>query len=47
MVDVEADGLTGERDTSEACATNVIYSVAYGDQPALIAEMSIGYIPLT
>jgi predicted homoserine dehydrogenase-like protein len=39
MVNVEADALAGAWLAKKAQATNVIYSMAYGDQPALIAEM--------
>jgi predicted homoserine dehydrogenase-like protein len=39
MVNVEADALAGAWLAKEARAKNVIYSMAYGDQPALIAEM--------
>jgi len=39
MVNVEADALAGAFLARKARAANVIYSMAYGDQPALIAEM--------
>jgi predicted homoserine dehydrogenase-like protein len=39
MVNVEADALAGPWLARKARAANVIYSMAYGDQPALIAEM--------
>jgi predicted homoserine dehydrogenase-like protein len=39
MVNVEADALAGAWLAREARAAGVIYSMAYGDQPALIAEM--------
>ncbi len=39
MVNVEADALAGPWLARKARAANVIYSLAYGDQPALIAEM--------
>jgi predicted homoserine dehydrogenase-like protein len=39
MVNVEADTLAGPLLACKARAANVIYSMAYGDQPALIAEM--------
>src|SRR5580692_3005946 len=39
MVNVEADALAGAYLAGKARAANVIYSLAYGDQPALIAEM--------
>jgi len=39
MVNVEADALAGPLLASEARAAGVVYSLAYGDQPALIAEM--------
>jgi predicted homoserine dehydrogenase-like protein len=38
MVNVEADALAGRWLARKARAANVIYSMAYGDQPALIAE---------
>jgi predicted homoserine dehydrogenase-like protein len=38
MVNVEADVLAGPLLASKARATGVVYSLAYGDQPALIAE---------
>ncbi len=39
MVNVEADALAGPWLSAKARAAGVIYSLAYGDQPALIAEM--------
>jgi predicted homoserine dehydrogenase-like protein len=39
MVNVEADALAGPWLATKARAGGVIYSLAYGDQPALIAEM--------
>jgi predicted homoserine dehydrogenase-like protein len=39
MVNVEADALAGPYLASKARAAGTIYSLAYGDQPALIAEM--------
>src|SRR6516225_6790133 len=39
MVNVEADALAGPWLAHKARAASVIYSMAYGDQPALIAEM--------
>jgi predicted homoserine dehydrogenase-like protein len=39
MVNVEADVLAGPLLAREARATGVVYSLAYGDQPALTAEM--------
>jgi predicted homoserine dehydrogenase-like protein len=39
MVNVEADTLAGPYLAGKARAADVIYSMAYGDQPALIAEM--------
>jgi predicted homoserine dehydrogenase-like protein len=39
MVNVEADTLAGAYLAGKARAAGVIYSMAYGDQPALIAEM--------
>jgi predicted homoserine dehydrogenase-like protein len=39
MVNVEADALAGPWLAGKARAAGVIYSLAYGDQPALIAEM--------
>jgi predicted homoserine dehydrogenase-like protein len=39
MVNVEADALAGAWLAQKARAANVVYSMAYGDQPALIAEM--------
>ncbi|MFQ5565510.1 MAG: NAD(P)H-dependent oxidoreductase [Paracoccaceae bacterium] len=39
MVNVEADALVGPLLAEEARAAGVVYSMAYGDQPALVAEM--------
>jgi len=39
MVNVEADVLAGPLLADEARAAGVVYSLAYGDQPALTAEM--------
>jgi predicted homoserine dehydrogenase-like protein len=39
MVSVEADVLAGPALAHEAAAAGVCYSMAYGDQPALVAEM--------
>ncbi|HUD87301.1 MAG TPA: Gfo/Idh/MocA family oxidoreductase [Xanthobacteraceae bacterium] len=39
MVNVEADALAGPLLVRKARAADVIYSMAYGDQPALISEM--------
>ena len=39
MVNVEADCLAGPLLAREAAEAGVVYSLAYGDQPALIAEM--------
>jgi len=39
MVNVEADVLAGPALAAEARAAGVVYSMAYGDQPALVAEM--------
>ena len=39
MVNVEADVLAGPALARKARAQGVVYSLAYGDQPALIAEM--------
>jgi predicted homoserine dehydrogenase-like protein len=39
MVNVEADALAGAYLANKARQAGVIYSMAYGDQPALIAEM--------
>lgn len=39
MVNVEADALVGPWLAREAAAADVVYSLAYGDQPALICEM--------
>ena len=39
MVNVEADALAGPWLAAKARAAGVIYSLAYGDQPALVAEM--------
>jgi predicted homoserine dehydrogenase-like protein len=39
MVNVEADVLAGPMLASRAAAAGVVYSLAYGDQPALICEL--------
>lgn len=39
MVNVEADVLAGPALAAEAETAGVVYSLAYGDQPALVAEM--------
>jgi predicted homoserine dehydrogenase-like protein len=39
MVNVEADVLAGPLLAREAAAQGVVYSMAYGDQPALVCEM--------
>lgn len=39
MVNVEADVLAGPSLAQEARATGLVYSMAYGDQPALVSEM--------
>ncbi len=39
MVNVEADALAGPLLAQRARAADVVYSLAYGDQPALICEM--------
>jgi predicted homoserine dehydrogenase-like protein len=39
MVNVEADVLAGARLAKMAQEAGVVYSMAYGDQPALVAEM--------
>jgi predicted homoserine dehydrogenase-like protein len=39
MVNVEADALAGPLLAEQARAAGIVYSMAYGDQPALIAEM--------
>ncbi len=39
MVNVEADVLAGPLLAEEARARNVVYSLAYGDQPALVCEL--------
>ncbi|MBU8545137.1 MULTISPECIES: NAD(P)H-dependent oxidoreductase [Roseomonadaceae] len=39
MVNVEADVLAGPLLAREAAAAGVVYSMAYGDQPALVAEL--------
>ena len=39
MVNVEADALAGPLLAAEADAAGVVYSLAYGDQPALICEL--------
>ncbi len=39
MVNVEADALTGPLLAKHAASAGVVYSLAYGDQPALICEL--------
>lgn len=39
MVNVEADVLAGPLLAQEAAAAGVVYSMAYGDQPALVCEL--------
>jgi predicted homoserine dehydrogenase-like protein len=39
MVNVEADALAGPWLASKAREADIVYSLAYGDQPALICEM--------
>ena len=39
MVNVEADALAGPLLAEEARAAGVVYTMAYGDQPALVAEL--------
>jgi predicted homoserine dehydrogenase-like protein len=39
MVNVEADALAGPLLAQRAAAAGIVYSLAYGDQPALICEM--------
>jgi len=39
MVNVEADVLVGASLAQSAAAAGVVYSMAYGDQPALVSEM--------
>ena len=39
MVNVEADALAGPLLAREAARAGVVYSLAYGDQPALICEL--------
>jgi predicted homoserine dehydrogenase-like protein len=39
MVNVEADVIAGPALAREAAAAGVVYSMAYGDQPALVAEL--------
>ena len=39
MVNVEADVLAGPLLAREAASAGVVYSMAYGDQPALVSEM--------
>src|SRR5690606_25067532 len=39
MVNVEADALAGPLLAERARAAGVVYSLAYGDQPALVCEM--------
>jgi predicted homoserine dehydrogenase-like protein len=45
MVNVEADVLAGPMLARRAAEADVLYSMAYGDQPALIAEMVDGARP--
>jgi hypothetical protein len=45
MVNVEADVLAGPMLARRAAGADVLYSMAYGDQPALIAEMVDGARP--
>jgi predicted homoserine dehydrogenase-like protein len=45
MVNVEADVLAGPLLAREARKAGVVYSLAYGDQPALICEWSTGRAP--
>src|SRR5260221_12979241 len=40
MVNVEADVLAGPLLARRAAAAGIVYSMAYGDQPALIAELA-------
>ena len=39
MVNVEADALAGPALAARARSAGVVYSLAYGDQPALICEL--------
>jgi predicted homoserine dehydrogenase-like protein len=39
MINVEADVLAGPHLARKAKEAGIIYSMAYGDQPALIAEL--------
>lgn len=39
MVNVEADALAGPALAAEAAKAGVVYSLAYGDQPALVCEL--------
>src|SRR5207247_3735561 len=39
MVNVEADALAGPLMARRAATAGVVYSLAYGDQPALICEL--------
>ena len=39
MVNVEADALAGPLLAHRAREAGIVYSLAYGDQPALICEM--------
>ena len=43
MVNVEADALAGPLLARRAREAGVIYSLAYGDQPALICEMVVAH----
>ena len=45
MVNVEADAMVGPLLAKKAKKAGVCYSMAYGDQPALISEMLIGREP--
>jgi len=45
MVNVEADALAGPLLAQRAREAGVVYSLAYGDQPALICEMVTGRAP--
>jgi len=42
MVNVEADALAGPLLARRAKAAGVVYSLAWGDQPALICEHVVG-----
>ena len=45
MVNVEADVLAGPLLAEEARARGVVYSLAYGDQPALTCELVDWHAP--